>query len=199
MSSVPTRRQILKLEHSSPLSPSPFPWPGFFFCKVASNYHFKKDTKEHHCAPQTLSVFSLLLNLPSNSPQYIFLLSHIFSKPPSALPYPPISNPFFSPCLQIRVQQMYICGQGNICSYGKPPVQFDSNQPRSVMFAWHVQWNEEKHTNLIITDLRNGERARQLVFHHKLMQYHLSSDLFITLPLFWFSTSRFHQPFMRHL
>lgn len=94
---------------------------------------------------------------------------------------------------------MYICGQGNICSYGKPPVQFDSNQPRSVMFAWHVQWNEEKHTNLIITDLRNGERARQLVFHHKLMQYHLSSDLFITLPLFWFSTSRFHQPFMRHL
>lgn len=28
-----------------------------------------------------------------------------------------------------------------------------------------------KHTNLIITDLRNGERARQLVFHRKLMQH----------------------------
>ena len=67
----------------------------FFFYRVASNYHFKRDTNEHHCPPQTLSVFSLLLNLPSNSPPYILLFSHIFSKPPSALPNPPISNPFF--------------------------------------------------------------------------------------------------------
>lgn len=47
------------------------------------------------------------------------------------------------PRLQIRALQMYICGEGNICLYGKPPALFDSYQLRSVMFAWHVQCDEE--------------------------------------------------------
>lgn len=57
-----------------------------------------------------------------------------------------------------------------------------------------------KHTNLIITDLRNEMRARQLVFHHKLMHHRPSSDLFITLPLSWCSSkSRLYKPFVKHL
>lgn len=45
-------------------------------------------------SPQTLSVFSLLLDKPSFS--LLSSSSHIFCKPPSALHYPSISNPFFT-------------------------------------------------------------------------------------------------------
>lgn len=78
-----------------PFTPSPSPWP-VAFSWAPSNYIFKSDTRGSIITLNTIclefvfghALFFSHLNPPS--------FSHIFSKAPSVLPHPSISNPFFS-------------------------------------------------------------------------------------------------------
>lgn len=111
------------------------------FSWAPSNYLFKRDTKGRII---TIPKYCLVLELASGP---AFLLPPYFHL--SYLLYTSISTSlshhlsFSFPAFHIRVLQMCVCGLGNICFYSKPPVQFDSNQPPSVMFAWHAWWKIE--------------------------------------------------------
>lgn len=81
--------------------PSPFPWP-VVFSWAPFNYLFKRDTKERHRSPQTLSVFSLLLNKPSVfHPISSSLISSVNLR--QHCPIPPSLTLSSPPRLQIRV------------------------------------------------------------------------------------------------
>lgn len=121
------------------------PSPHLSFCPMVfswapSNYLFKRHTKGRIITiPKYCLVLELALGL---LPPYFHLSYLLYTSISTSLSHHLSFFFFFSP-FHIRVLQMCVCGLGNICFYSKPPVQFDSNQPPSVMFAWHAWWKIE--------------------------------------------------------
>ena len=85
---------------------------------------------------------------------------------------------------------MCFCGRGGETSARTVNHLYSSIAISRTLWCWPGMflWNEENTQTSKLQTWEKGREQTQLVFHHKLMQHRMSSDLLITLPLYWCSS-----------